>query len=94
MGMHLGCRERLKNFHRVARSPRWQVLVFVADEEDLAEVPLPIASILGRDSPENNFIITPRALARPAFMPMGKLSAQTLPVSMSHVNEGRGFPYR
>ena len=36
--------------------------------------------------------MTPEAFASPAFMPMGKLSAQTLPCSISQLNEGRGLP--
>ena len=38
--------------------------------------------------------MTPSALARPAFMPMGKFRAQTLPFSMSQENEGSGLPCR
>ncbi len=56
-----------------------------------------VASISGTrfnmDRSKSSFIITPMAFARPAFMPIGKFSAQTLPFSMSHLNEGKGLPY-
>ncbi len=42
---------------------------------------------------KSSFIIAPMAFAKPGFIPMGKLSAQTLPVSISQENEGRGLPY-
>src|SRR5438034_828351 len=41
---------------------------------------------------KSSFIITPRALARPGFMPAGKFRAHTAPFSMSQLNEGSGTP--
>jgi len=38
--------------------------------------------------------MTPSALASPAFMPIGKLRAQTAPCSISQPNEGNGLPNR
>ena len=41
---------------------------------------------------ESSFIMTPRAFARPGFMPIGKFRRADLPCSISQENEGSGFP--
>jgi len=78
MGMHFGCRDRLKNFSSPVGSLSPTVAkcwYFVAEEEHLSEILLGWASIFGTRlstaRSKSSFIITPKAFARPAFMPMG-----------------------
>jgi len=72
------------------------VLVFVAQEENLPEVLAGFLSIAGTRlstaRSKSSFIMTPTAFARPGFMPTGKLSPHTAPVSISQANEGSGLP--
>jgi len=60
---------------RIAFAHGREVLVFVAKEENLPEILLRVRSIFGTRlstaRSKSSFIITPRAFARPAFMPMG-----------------------
>ncbi len=57
-----------------------------------------LASIMGTRfktaRSKSSFIITPRALARPGFIPIGKFRQHTFPLSMSQLNDGRGLPKR
>src|ERR1700692_2398096 len=100
IGMHFGWRERLKNFS----SPVGSLSPTVAKcwysshmNRTSRKWRLRFASISGTRfktaRSKSSFIITPIAFARPAFIPIGKFRAQTLPFSMSHLNEGNGLPY-
>src|SRR6267378_7442324 len=99
MGMHFGWRERLKNFS----SPVGSLSPTVAKcwyssqrKRTCRKYCSGCASILGTRlstaRSKSSFIITPRAFASPAFMPMGKLRAQTLPCSRSQEKDGKGLP--
>ena len=84
IGMHFGCRERLKNFS----SPVGSLSPTVAKcwyssqrKRTCRKYCSGCASIFGTRlstaRSKSSFIITPRAFARPAFMPMGKFRAAT-----------------
>src|SRR5712692_8026435 len=99
IGMHFDCRERLKNFS----SPVGSFSPTVAKcwyssqiKNTWRKYCSGWASIWGTRfntaRSKSSFIITPMALAKPGFMPMGKFNAQTLPVSINQENEGSGFP--
>src|SRR6267378_6410583 len=99
IGMHLGWRERLKNFS----SPVGSLSPTVAKcwyssqrKRTCRKYCSGCASIFGTRlstaRSKSSFIMTPRAFASPAFMPMGKLSAQIAPCSINQENDGRGLP--
>src|SRR6266700_861918 len=100
MEMHLACRERLKNFSspRGSFSPTVAKVWYSSQRKKTGRKCCPgLRSILGMRCKtarsKSIFIMVPMALARPAFMEMGRFKAQTLPFSMSQLKDGRGFPY-
>src|SRR6266403_3218586 len=100
IGMHLGWRERLKNFSSPvgSLSPTVAKCWYSSQRNNTwRQACSGCTSISGTRlstaRSKSSFIITPRAFARPGFIPMGKLRQQTLPLLISHENEGRGRPY-
>src|ERR1041385_6613994 len=101
MGMHLACLERLKNFsspvgslsptvakcwYSSQRKRTWRKRRSFSDS---------ICGIrFNTARSKSSFIITPIALASPAFIPDRKFREQTAPCSKSQENDGNGFPYR
>src|ERR1700692_2054970 len=98
-GMHFGWRERLKNFSSPvgSLSPTGAKCWYSSQRKRTCRKYCSgCASIFGTRlstaRSKSSFIITPKAFASPAFMPIGKFRAQTAPCSISQLNEGRGLP--
>ena len=101
MGMHLGWRERAKNFS----SPVGSFSPTVAKcwyssqmKKTCRKYCSGFVSMFGMRFRtarwKSSFIMTPMALASPGFRETGKFKAQTLPASISSANGGSGRPYR
>src|SRR5215469_7750568 len=99
IGMHLGWRDRLKNFS----SPVGSLSPTVAKcwyssqrKRTWRKYCSGWASMSGMRFKtarwKSSFIITPKALAKPGFIPIGKFRAHTAPLSISQLKEGSGTP--
>src|SRR5208283_2809195 len=99
MGIHLGCLDKLKNFSSPvgSLSPTVAKCWYSSQRNNTCrKYPSGFFSMRGTRlstaRSKSSFNITPRALARPAFMAIGKLRLHKLPFSMSHASEGNGLP--
>src|SRR5215472_13065107 len=100
MAMHLAWRERLKNFSSPLglSSPTVAKAWYSSQRKKTGRKRLSCCSaIFGIRCKtarwKSIFIIVPKARAKPALEDIGKLSAHTLPCSISQSNEGSGCPY-
>lgn len=89
--------EELSVAGRIAFSDRREVLVFIAEEEDMSKILVFFRFDL-RDAVQHRaFKIALHhhadGLGQPAFIPTGKFREQAAPCSKSQEKECNGFPY-